>query len=113
MTTNSEISVALSGDTVVIGAHNDDDKGDKSGSTYFFTKPAAGWDTTAESAKVIDHDGAANDRYGYSVAVDGDIIVVGAYGDEGNQGAAHIVGIPSWTHIFDIAVAKRTRLPTR
>ena len=100
------ISVALSGDTVVIGAHNDDDKGDKSGSTYFFTKPAAGWDTTAESAKVIDHDGAANDRYGYSVAVDGDIIVVGAYGDEGNQGAAHIVGIPSWTHIFDIAVGE-------
>ena len=97
------ISVAVSGNTVVIGAHLDDDKGDKSGSAYFFTKPAAGWDTSTETAKIIDHDGAVDDHFGRSVAVDGSTAVVGAYGDGSNKGAAHILGIPSWTDISNSA----------
>ena len=98
------ISVAVSGNTVVIGAHLDDDKGDKSGSAYFFTKPINGnWATGTETAKIIDHDGAAEDHFGWSVAVDGSIAVVGAYGDGSNKGAAHIMGIPSWTDISNSA----------
>ncbi len=98
------ISVGVSGDTIVVGAHKDDDKGDESGSAYVFTKPAAGWDTTTETAKIIDHDGAEDDFFGWSVAVDGSTAVVGAYGDGSNKGAAHIMGIPSWTDISDSAV---------
>ena len=93
------ISVAVSGDTVVIGAHRDDDKGDESGSAYVFTKPAAGWDTTTETAQIIDRDGAPDDHFGWSVAVSGSTVLIGAYGDESNKGAAHIMGIPSWTDI--------------
>ncbi len=100
------ISVAVYGNTVVIGAHLDDDNGDKSGSAYLFTKPInSGWVTTTETAKIIDHDGAAEDRFGWSVAVDGSTAVVGAYGDESNKGAAHIMGIPSWTDISDSAAS--------
>ena len=97
------ISVAVSGDTVVIGAHRDDDKGTDSGSAYVFTKPAAGWETTTETAKIIDHDGAASDQFGWSVAVFGSTVLIGARGDDGNKGAAHIMGIPSWTDISDSA----------
>ena len=98
------ISVAVSGNTIVIGAHLDDDKGDKSGSAYFFTKPINGnWATGTETAKIIDHDGAAEDHFGWSVAVDGSTAVVGAYGDGSNKGAAHIMGIPSWTDISNSA----------
>ena len=100
------ISVAVSGDTAVIGAHLDDDKGNESGSAYVFTKPAAGWDTSTETAKIIDHDGAADDHFGRSVAVDGSTAVVGAYGDGSNEGAAHILGIPSWTDISNSAPGK-------
>ncbi len=98
------ISVAVSGNTVVIGAHLDDDNWDKSGSAYFFTKPINGnWATGTETAKIIDHDGAAEDHFGWSVAVDGSTAVVGAYGDGSNKGAAHIMGIPSWTDISNSA----------
>ena len=98
------ISVAVSGNTIVIGAHLDDDNGDKSGSAYFFTKPINGnWATGTETAKIIDHDGAAEDHFGWSVAVDGSTAVVGAYGDGSNKGAAHIMGIPSWTDISNSA----------
>ena len=98
------ISVAVSGNTVVIGAHLDDDNGDKSGSAYFFTKPINGnWATGTETAKIIDHDGAPEDHFGWSVAVDGSTAVVGAYGDGSNKGAAHIMGIPSWTDISNSA----------
>ena len=98
------ISVAVSGNTIVIGAHLDDDKGDKSGSAYFFTKPINGnWATGTETVKIIDHAGAAEDHFGWSVAVDGSTAVVGAYGDGSNKGAAHIMGIPSWTDISNSA----------
>ncbi len=39
-------SVAVSGDTVVVGAYGDDDKGSNSGSAYVFVKPGGGWATT-------------------------------------------------------------------
>ena len=36
------LSVSIDGDTVVIGAYMDDDKGYKSGSAYVFTRDTAG-----------------------------------------------------------------------
>ena len=97
------ISVAVSGDTVLVGSHKDDDKGGESGSAYVFTKPAAGWDTTTETAKIIDQDGAEDDQFGSSVAVDGNTVLMGARGDGSNKGAAHIMGVPSWTDISNSA----------
>ena len=37
-----------------------------------------------EEAKLTASDGAAGDRFGFSVAVSGDTAVVGAYGDDDN-----------------------------
>ncbi len=54
------ISVALAGDTVVIGARFDDDKG----TAYVFTRSGTTW---TEVAKLTASDGAAFDQFGRSV----------------------------------------------
>ena len=71
------ISVAIDGNTIVVGAPGDESD---EGSAYVFTKPANGWEPTTETAKLVASDGAANDEFGISVAVSGNIVVVGAPG---------------------------------
>jgi hypothetical protein len=88
-------SVAISGDVVVVGANLDDDGGPNSGSAYVFRKPPGGWirDMT-ETAKLTASDDDANDEFGRSVAIDGEVVVVGAHYDldgGGNMtGAAYV-----------------------
>ena len=91
-------SVAVDGDTVVVGAIGDDDNGDGSGSAYVFTEPPNGWTTTSTAAKLTASDGADDDGFGWSVAVDGDTVVVGAYHND-DQGAAYLFTKPTsgWT----------------
>ena len=73
------ISVAIDGDTVVVGAWKDDD----TGSAYVFRASDG-----TQLAKVTASDGAAGDKFGNSVAIAGDTIVVGAKRkDETNFGA--------------------------
>jgi len=86
-------SVAISGGTVVVGAWGDDDNGGASGSAYVFVKPGGGWATGAETGRLTASDGAGGDRFGYSVAISGDTVVVGAYGDDDNDwysGSAYV-----------------------
>ena len=72
-----EYSVAIAGDTIVVGASDDDnDNGTNSGSAYVFTRTGTTW---TEQAKLTASDGAAVDYFGRSVAIAGDTIVVGAY----------------------------------
>ena len=51
-------SVAIAGDTIVVGAWLDDDNGSASGSAYVFTRNGTTW---MEQAKLIASDGAAVD----------------------------------------------------
>ena len=78
-------SVAVDGDTAVAGAFGDADNGSASGSAYVFTREFGVW---RQSAKLTASDGAAGDRFGYSVAVDGDTAVAGAFGDADNGSAS-------------------------
>lgn len=82
-------SVSISGDssTIVVGAHNDGDKGPKSGSVYVFTKQANG--TYLQSQKVVAADGGGNNFFGYSVAISQTSIIVGAY-NPFNKGAVYV-----------------------
>ena len=75
------ISVAISGDTVVAGAQNDDDGGSNSGSAYVFARTATSW---AQQGKLAASDAATGDGFGNSVAISGDTVVVGAYLDDDN-----------------------------
>ena len=94
-------SVAVSGDTVVVGAFGDDIGANTSqGSAYVFVRPAGGWaGALAENAKLTASDGVAFDDFGVSVAVSGDTVVVGAlFNDVGNnigQGSAYVFVKPS------------------
>ncbi len=69
-------SVAVDGDTAVVGAPGDD--GQK-GAVYVFTRSGDSW---TQTAKLTASDGAAGDSLGDSVAVDGDTIVAGAPFDD-------------------------------
>ena len=69
-------SVAVSGDTVVVGASGTGSY-DLPGAAYVFTKPATGWVSTEEEAKLTPETGESSDWFGTSVAVDGDTVVVG------------------------------------
>ncbi|CAK8722031.1 MAG: FG-GAP repeat-containing protein [Candidatus Electronema aureum] len=73
-------SVAVSGDTAVIGAYGDDDKGSSSGSAYVFVRAADG--TWQQHNKLTAADGAADDNFGWSVALSGDTAVIGARFDD-------------------------------
>ncbi|MGA9278338.1 FG-GAP repeat protein [Ilumatobacter sp.] len=84
------VSVAVSGDTIVVGAVFDDDKGALSGSAYVFQSDGAGG--YAET-KLTASDATPGDLFGSSVAVSGDTIVVGARGDDDNvseSGSAYV-----------------------
>ena len=82
-------SVALSGDTLVVGAINYGDN-DGQGATYIFTRSGTTWSV---QQKITASDGAAGDYFGQYVSVSGDTLVVGAYlEDDGgsNAGAAYV-----------------------
>ncbi len=64
------VSVAIDGDTVVVGAYWDDDGGTNSGSAYVF-RTTDGGGTYGQVAKLTAADTASFDRFGVSVAIDG------------------------------------------
>ncbi len=70
-------SVALSGDTALIGADLDNDNGNCSGSVYVFTRTGTTW---TEQQKLLPSDGEAYDLFGYSVSLNGDTALIGAPG---------------------------------
>ncbi len=82
------ISVAISGTTIVVGAHADDTTGTDSGSAYAFNSS-----TGALIATLSNPSPATTDIFGFSVAVSANSILVGAYLDDEsgiNSGAAYV-----------------------
>ena len=83
-------SVAISGDTVVVGAGSDDSLG----TAYVFVEPADGWfGQLTETAKLTASDGEAGDDFGLSVSISGDTVVVGARQD--GKGSSYVFVKPA------------------
>ncbi len=85
-------SVAISGDTTIVGAYGDNvGATGNQGSAYVFRVLGTNW---TQEAQNVASDGAANDNFGFSVAISGDTAIVGAYIDDvganGDQGSAYI-----------------------
>jgi hypothetical protein len=83
-------SIAILDDTLLIGAPFDDDVASGSGSAYVFQFDGRRW---TEDQKLVPADGAADDRFGRSVALSGDAAVVGAGEDDGggvDSGSAYV-----------------------
>ena len=98
--------VAISGQTVVVGAH----KGDannvaKAGAAYVFEKPTIGWHDMNETSKLAASDGNTYDYFGTSVAIENDTVVVGATRQDVNgkdaSGAVYVFrkNQLGWSHV--------------
>ncbi len=97
-------SVAISGTIAVVGNWTDTDFGTDAGSVYVFEKVGPNW---VETVKLFPLVPSPNDRFGYSVALEGGILVVGAPGAAGglttlSSGAAYVFarsGPGFWTQV--------------
>jgi len=85
------ISVALDGDTALVGAYHNDAAGDNAGAAYVFACSATNW---MQQAKLAAAEIAAGDCFGRSVALDSNIALVGSYyckiDGQANAGAAYV-----------------------
>ncbi|HEY0100054.1 MAG TPA: lamin tail domain-containing protein [Pyrinomonadaceae bacterium] len=87
-------SVAISGETVIVGALIDDNSGGvNAGSAYVFTRSGGIW---SEQRRLQASDAAAHAIFGSSVSISGDTAIVGAFAHSGPAapGAAYIFGTP-------------------
>ncbi len=86
-------SVSISGDTLVVGAHRENDPAGYSGSAYVFERNQGGADNWGEVKKLTASDAAAGDELGWSVSISGATLVVGApFDDDGgaSSGSAYV-----------------------
>jgi hypothetical protein len=76
--------VAISGDTLVVGAPFDDTAaGADAGSAYVFNRSGTTW---TQQQKLTAGDAAAGDGFGNAVAISGDRVVIGAFFDDAAAG---------------------------
>jgi hypothetical protein len=73
--------VSLSGDTALVGAWLDGDNGYHSGSAYVFIRNNTTW---TQQAKLLPSDGEESNLFGWSVSLDNDTALIGAYWDDDN-----------------------------
>ncbi len=88
-------SVALDGDTIVIGSDNNVGAVVNAGSAYIFTRSGTAW---TQQQKLQASIGGVNASFGWSVALAGDTIAVGVVGDDTSAGvdagSAYVFAIP-------------------
>jgi hypothetical protein len=77
-------AVAISGDTIVVGAGG---HADHAGAAYVFSETGSSWKQTAvlKGSNTV-----AGDYFGWSVAVSGKTALVGAYGHQASAGRAYV-----------------------
>jgi hypothetical protein len=89
------ISVAISGNTVAVGApYSAVGNQPTQGAIYVYAKPSTGWVDATETGKLTASDGVSQDQLGMSVSVSGSVIVGGAprhlVGSNSRQGAGYV-----------------------
>lgn len=78
-------SVAISGDYAIVGAYQEDEDAtggnflNRAGSAYIFKNNAGTW---YQVQKIVASDRGADDNFGFSVAISGDYVIVGAYQED-------------------------------
>jgi hypothetical protein len=84
-------SVAVDGSTALVGAASHKVGSNKQGAAYVFVESGGTW---SQQVELTASDGAANDWFGYSVAVSGAMMVVGGpthqVGSNFEEGAAYV-----------------------
>lgn len=101
-------SLAVEGDLVLVGARETKDVGTDSGAVYVMrrTEPPGGPTQWVQEAKLLPSGlGIADSYFGNAVAIDGDVIVVGATHDDeflSNAGAAYVFRYNDLTENWDL-----------
>jgi len=80
-------SVAIAGDTLVIGAVNAGPSGRRAGAVYVFTRSGTSW---TQRATLVADDGASGHQFGSALSLTADTLIVGA--DHANAGAVSTAG---------------------
>jgi hypothetical protein len=73
------ISIAISGDTILVGADLNEEKGFNAGAAYVFTRSGGNW---TQQAKLTANDGAEGDLFGVRVALEEDTALISARRDD-------------------------------
>lgn len=71
-------AVGIDGETIIVGADGEDGAGTDRGAAYIFVKNEGGVDNWGQANKIMAADAADVNQFGYAVALDGDIALVGA-----------------------------------
>jgi len=72
-------SVAINGNWVIVGADQEDESGSDAGAAYLFHYDNGSW---SFDTKLTPQAPAGGDRFGCSVALQGNIAIIGAWGDD-------------------------------
>jgi len=100
------ISVAISGDHVIVGSFGDDqDESENNflnaaGSAYIFSRNLGGPDYWGLVQKITPGKRAANDTFGYGVAISGDYAVVNAIGQDLDENEQNYVDGAGAVYLF-------------
>lgn len=100
-------AVAVSGDTVVVGAPDDDNgSGIEGGSAYVFTRDASTW---TEQDRLESSNGDDYDHFGAAVAVSSDAVAVGAPDDAGAEGEVVVFARTQtwWSQLLRVRASDR------
>lgn len=105
-------SVAISGNTIVVGAkYNDNSNGYNAGAAYIFERHGGSW---TEVVKIIASDGAREDTFGAEVAVSGNRILISSHladiGGKMNSGAVYVIErrIDTWNEVIKLTAVTPT-----
>ncbi len=98
-------SVAIDGDNIIVGAIQAKVGAISQGAAYVFVRSGNNW---TEQAKIFANDGASGEEFGHTVAIQGDLALVGVpkhkVGNNGGQGAVYVLtrSGASWTHLTQL-----------
>lgn len=100
--------VAISGDTVVVSATEDDANGMGAGAAFMFEKPETGWTDMTKTAKLTASEGVEFDGFGSSVSISGNTVVADAREDDDSglsSGSAYLFEKPEagWADMTETA----------
>lgn len=98
-------SVSISGNFAVVGAYSEDqdpnggDTKSLAGSAYIFKK--GGNDTWSQLQKIVASDREPGDRFGFSVSIDGDRLISGAYFEDHDASGNNTIDEAGSAYIFE------------
>ncbi|MBN1149332.1 MAG: FG-GAP repeat protein [Anaerolineales bacterium] len=112
---NFGYSVSLDSDTALIGASDDEVDGNTGqGSAYLFQRNQGGANNWGLVKKLTATDGSGDDKFGYSVSLDGGTALIGAYWDNiggaSQQGSVYIFernqgGADNWGQVTKLTAS--------